>query len=379
MTRSSWLIVTPEYPPTPGGVSDYTRTLARELARSGDAVGIWAPAPPGGTFEADPGVNCHALPDRFGIKSRRALSRAADELGHDGIVLAQYVPHGFGARGMNLSFAAFLGGVRKRLWLMVHEALYPFEIGQPLKHRALAAVTRAMLAAATRGAERVFVSTPAWEPFLTRYGRQERPVEWLPIPATIPGPPTPEAIAAVRRELGIDSAAILVGHFGTYGRLIAEPLAETLRCLHTRHPAWRFLMLGRNARTFVRNFEELGATGAIMARDDLASSAVADHLGALDVALFPFPDGISTRRTSAMAALAVGSAIVTTRGASTEAVWARTGAVVLAPPLPAELSCSTSELVADPERQADLRRRSLALYEERFDVARVVEQLQRLA
>ncbi len=38
-----WQIVTGEYPPQPGGVSDYTRLVARGLAGAGDRVEVWAP------------------------------------------------------------------------------------------------------------------------------------------------------------------------------------------------------------------------------------------------------------------------------------------------------------------------------------------------
>jgi hypothetical protein len=39
----TWHILTGEYPPQPGGVSDYTRQLARALVDAGDSVEVWAP------------------------------------------------------------------------------------------------------------------------------------------------------------------------------------------------------------------------------------------------------------------------------------------------------------------------------------------------
>jgi len=38
-----WAILTGEYPPQPGGVSDYTRLVAEGLAVGGDEVHVWAP------------------------------------------------------------------------------------------------------------------------------------------------------------------------------------------------------------------------------------------------------------------------------------------------------------------------------------------------
>ena len=49
MTR--WHLVTSEYPPDIGGVSDYTAQLARALAGAGDEVHVWCPGearPPAG-------------------------------------------------------------------------------------------------------------------------------------------------------------------------------------------------------------------------------------------------------------------------------------------------------------------------------------------
>ena len=39
-----WHIITGEYPPKRGGVSDYTYLLARALAEAGEDVHIWTPA-----------------------------------------------------------------------------------------------------------------------------------------------------------------------------------------------------------------------------------------------------------------------------------------------------------------------------------------------
>jgi hypothetical protein len=43
-----WHVITPEYPPMLGGVSDYTQSIAKGLAAQGDEVHVWCPA--GGTL-----------------------------------------------------------------------------------------------------------------------------------------------------------------------------------------------------------------------------------------------------------------------------------------------------------------------------------------
>ena len=68
MTR--WAILTGEYPPQPGGVSDYTQLVARGLADAGDHVTVFAPDT-GLPFDTAAGINVVGLTDRFG---RRGLS-----------------------------------------------------------------------------------------------------------------------------------------------------------------------------------------------------------------------------------------------------------------------------------------------------------------
>jgi glycosyltransferase involved in cell wall biosynthesis len=69
----------------------------------------------------------------------------------------------------------------------------------------------------------------------------------------------------------------------------------------------------------------------IWASDRLDPADVAAALRACDLLVQPYPDGITTRRTSVMAGLKNGVATVSTEGALTEAVWRETGAVALAP------------------------------------------------
>ncbi len=220
----NWHIVTGEYPPQPGGVADYTRTVARGLAAAGDDVTIWAPDCRGGAPDDD-GVAVRRLPGRFGPPALAALDRALQR--RPGRVLLQYTPHAFGCKAMNVPLCAWLWARRRRLDVMFHEVAYPLEAGQPLKHRVLAVANRGMAQLLLRGAERVFVATPAWEPLLQALVPwAPRPV-WTPVPSNLPTACAPAVVAAVRqRRLG--AARWLVGHFGTYGPLVTPMLEPAL-------------------------------------------------------------------------------------------------------------------------------------------------------
>src|SRR5713101_9172419 len=84
---TTWHLITGEYPPQPGGVSDYTRLVAIELARAGDLVNVWAP----GTVASESveeGTIVHRLPGHFGPKALRVLDSALRAT--PGRILVQY-------------------------------------------------------------------------------------------------------------------------------------------------------------------------------------------------------------------------------------------------------------------------------------------------
>jgi glycosyltransferase involved in cell wall biosynthesis len=108
------------------------------------------------------------------------------------------------------------------------------------------------------------------------------------------------------------------------------------------------------------------------------------HLQACDVMLQPYPDGVSARRTTVVAALAHGAAVVTNEGRLSEPLWRESLAVDLAPaPDPDQLAARTLALLREPVRRTALGRRARRLYNQVFDVqhtiARIREQQSRAA
>jgi glycosyltransferase involved in cell wall biosynthesis len=61
--------------------------------------------------------------------------------------------------------------------------------------------------------------------------------------------------------------------------------------------------------------------GRLHATGDLPAPDVATHLLACDLLVQPYPDGVSSRRGSFMAGMALGVPAVTTRGVATESLW----------------------------------------------------------
>jgi glycosyltransferase involved in cell wall biosynthesis len=105
----------------------------------------------------------------------------------------------------------------------------------------------------------------------------------------------------------------------------------------------------------------------------LSPEAVSAHLQACDVLLQPYPEGVTTRRTSIMAGLANGRAIVTTSGPLSEPIWAETAAVALEPPADtARLASACRSLLADVDRRSALAARGALLYESSFSLSRTI-------
>jgi glycosyltransferase involved in cell wall biosynthesis len=374
-----WHVLTGEYPPQEGGVADYTRLVARGLADAGDRVIVWAP-PASGSAPADRGIDVRRLPDCYGRRALAELSGALDRAAAPHRVLVQYVPHAFGWRAGNLRFCAWLRSRRRdHVWVMFHEVAYPFERRAGLRRHALAVVNRVMASLVGGAAERAFISIPAWQPGVDAVTRAGTPIAWLPVPSPI-------AVAGSRRDAAGLAATFgqghpLVGHFGTYGGLI-KPLLEPAIVALAGRTDCRILLIGRGSGEACRSIveahpalaERVRATGALEPQD------VSRHVSACTVMMQPYPDGISSRRTSAMVALAHGVPIASNDGPLSEPVWRESNAVALAAPGdPAGLAALAASLIADPDRRDDLARRGIDLYDSQFDVRHTIAALRRPA
>lgn len=372
-----WAILTGEYPPQPGGVSDYTRLVAAGLVAAGDAVAIYAPrcatdSPP------DPGVSVVRLPDHFGPRGLYALDRALARTKPDRI-LVQYAPHAYGCKAMNLPFAAWVATRARALapvWVMFHEVAFPFS-WRPAKYALLAATHRVMARLVAGAAARVFASIPGWEPLIRRCSPRTRAVEWLGVPCTVGGAADPALVAAVRGRFA-PGGGPLVGHFGTFGPPITDLLEPAAAALLRLSPPARLLLLGRGSDRFLKTFAVANPDLAVRvsATGELPSRGVAAHVRACDLLLQPYPDGVSSRRTSVMTGLANGVPVATNLGHLSEPLWATTGCVGLADrPDPDALANVAAALLADAGVRRGPGTAGRRVYDENFSLEHVVARL----
>jgi hypothetical protein len=281
-------------------------------------------------------------------------------------VLLQYSPFGYGRWG----FAPYLvrDAVRLRrrgvsLALMVHEAWMTMTDWRTV---AMGLWQRAQLRALLRTVDRVVTSTEALAVEL------DHGATHLPIASNIR--PVDASRAVARGHLGLNGklAVALFGR-GHPTRAIdhAEAaIAALSRALGADEIAILNLGAGAPQLTVPSGVEVLN-TGWL-APDELSLRLLAS-----DLALLPFTDGVSTRRTTLMAALAHGLAVVGSRGDSTDAVLAGARDALTLTPAgdTAAFARAAVELAADRARRRAAAEAGRRLYESVFDWPHLAERV----
>jgi glycosyltransferase involved in cell wall biosynthesis len=369
-------------PPDCGGVGHYTAQVAAGLAQAGDVVTVACP-PQRSTPAPVPGVRLLLLDDLYGRSSRRELDRRLDE--RRSILLVEYVPTAFGRGGANLPLCRWLLGRATRgrddVRVMFHEPY--FEFGWTPVHRsALSVVQRLMAKTLLHASRHTYLSTDAWRRYLAPYqrGQSPVPVTTLPIPSGIPASACAEAVDAHRARLLGSRRGPLLGHFGTYGAHVAPMVRPALLEILRAQPDAAAVCVGAGSEAFVAGLLAAAPSlaGRVEASGRAAAADVADLLSSCDLLLQPFPDGATTRRTSLMAGLINGRAVLSTAGALTEAVWHETRAVEMTPAGDAGAYVAAAlRLIADGTARAALGARGLEVYRDRFALEHTIRALRR--
>lgn len=369
-------IITCEYPPQLGGVADFTQTVVTRLASAGTVVHVWCPGSTGVSTEAS-GVVVHRELGTFSASDLRNTDSQLDRWPAEKTLFLQWVPHGYGYRSMNVGFCLWLRRRSRQrgdqLELMVHEPFLPFQ-GASWRVKVASLVQRFMMAILLRSASRVWVSTESWFPRLRFFLPARVIPQWLPVPSNISVDADVAAVTSVRRRYSSEGT-VLVGHFGTFGGAISRSVLPTLAGLLQSRPSVRVLLLGRGSAEarvlLVRKHPDLGER--LMASGAATAIALSHCIQACDLMIQPFPDGVSARRTSVMAALSHGLATLTTVGELTEPLWARCGAAALVnADDPDALLAQSQELVDNPAYRERLAASARRVYDELFAVERTI-------
>lgn len=323
------LFITGEYPPTVGGIGDYTATLTSHLRAAGARVAIVTGRVAGAGNE--PGV-WREVPN-WDFSSWRAIDRAiAAERpnlihiqyqagAYDGRAPIHLLPWRRAMRRRKFYPHTFAGGSSLRvtqLLVTLHDlhAPYLFPKAGPLRPVALRLLTRGCAATiATNGED--------WR----RLGVSDlsaRRLLLIPIGSNIPPVAGTDSPHGLRAKLGVRDNEILLVHFGLIGASKGlETLLDALRTLEEQVSGrYHLLLIGGEASATdrVRRGDDNDLASALRARGltervvvtgTLPPAAAAAHLAAADVAVLPYRDGASWRRGSLLAALTQGLPVVT--------------------------------------------------------------------
>ena len=287
----------PNLPPVPGGVADHTLRLARALEAQG--------APPAVIGHRGDLDLFAGLPSRL-VSSPVALTEAARNLGVTSLIV-QYVPFLYARRGVA---PALVWAVRRlraagiRIALFVHEPYVPFT---RLSWLVTGIPMRLQLAALVRSADQVYTPVPHFARLVRRWGGSSVSVSVVPVGATLPVSNLSRDEA--RRRLGL-SEDVALGVFSPGSNGFLSHWVRAANRALSQEPSVQWLVFGSGSQA-------VGATldsGRVRILGQLRAPDAADAVRALDLALSPYVDGLTFRRTGAMLSLAHGIATVSSCG-----------------------------------------------------------------
>jgi hypothetical protein len=146
-------------------------------------------------------------------------------------------------------------------------------------------------------------------------------------------------------------------------------------------PRITILLIGTNSEIFRKALvdRDIALEARILATGTLRADEISLAISSCDVMAQPYPDGVSTRRTTMMAALNHARAIVTTHGAFTEPLWQQSGAAALTEcgNFSDFVSVST-DIISDSNLRRSYENAARVLYHSRFDVRHTIETLRKV-
>jgi glycosyltransferase involved in cell wall biosynthesis len=340
-------IYCPALPPGRGGVSDHSLALARCLAELGAGGALMgrdgSPAAPAGWRVID-GVQPNG--------GRRSLAAAASEAGL-GAVVIQYVPFMYSRSGLSPALVRAAGNLEElgvKVAVFLHEPYVPFT---RLAWMVTGIPMRLQFRALMRRAGVIVSPVPRFLALARAAARKGTPCAVAPVGATVTVSRLPRHEARERLALAADELCIGVFSPAASGFLADRVRAAAERLVSEGKPA-TWLCMGNGSASLAARL------GGARCRDLGTLDEPGVAIRALDLAAQPFVDGLTLRRTSAMAALAHGIPLVSSTGPLFDPALA---AAARCEPSAASFAAAVTELAADPAARAALGERGRRFYE----------------
>lgn len=364
-------MICPRYPPDRCGVGDYTALLARHLAECGVQVTVvtsrrrtsGAVRPGAVHTEIRQGVRVAALVHGWGWSSLPHLCSVAAS-GQFDLIHTQYQNVLYSRSAAITAFPLALRVLRPRLATVVTVHDYGTPWPKRLRVRALAGpYGKAWFAAMLMASRRIVVTNEQdeWR-FLRQAFRYPVPAgryTTIPVGSNLPVADAPPA--------GTMHAGTTVGYFGFVNPAKGvETLLKGFREARRQTPALRLVMVcalradDPYHRELLQTIAASDLRDAVTVTGELEDAEAAATLARCSMVVLPFRDGVSLRRTTLMAALALGRPVISTCATVQPAALQEGRDVLLVPPSDAmALAHAITDLANDPARQAALSAASL--------------------
>lgn len=232
----------------------------------------------------------------------------------------QYVPQLYNRWGTTLEIPNILRALKKefrcKIAVTFHEFISKWGVG--IKDIFLASTTRLQTKYILSFTDSAITTCARYKDTLQRLLPHLLPVATIPVGSNIePIVIAPEELMALRRQIFPEGAKV----FGLFSRLSTFrnfPLAVRAlqRARQQGLDIWLYLIgsvESSNPKLFkdlMQLAEKLGVKSHIVASGELSKEGLSIHLKMVDVFIFPQTDGISTRNTALMAAMAHGLPVV---------------------------------------------------------------------
>lgn len=353
-------LVTGEYPPMQGGVGDFTRELARALAKQGQDVHVITGR---NNCADDAGVTVHSVIKSWGLRCWRQIAAVARQQQLD-VLNIQYEPAAYAMQvGVNFLPSRYARRLIKApIVTTYHDLLMPylFPKAGPLRWKVVEYLARR--------SDATIVTNEEDRLRLVNLQLPTANLQLIPIGSNIdPAQAGVFDVVEERERWHVRRDEFTIGYFGFLNLSKGgEVLMQAMRLLLDQHLPIRLLLIGGRTGTsdptnaaYASQVDQLIATlnlqSQVTSTGFLEPSDVSRTMLASDVLALPYVDGASLRRGSLMAAIAHGRAIVTTEPRyPIEGLTHNESALFVPPNDPAALAQAIKQVIIDPELRSRL-------------------------